>query len=282
MALEAVMIPELRTIPFKLVPRKQGRRKLEDNEIEGHASVFGVVDSFNTRIVKGAFRKSIKEKFDIGKIKFLFNHFTSQMPGKLTDLREDKEGLFFRAVFSDTALGRDTITLVRDEALTDLSIGFNIVKFGDFDEDEGVQDIREVNLWEISIVTFGSNAEAMIEDFRTGGDPEQNVTAQLYDELRASRAQFMMQGIQLEALQESVLELQVTQHDEETSTEETSEDSEDSEEETKDDTNTVDDTNRSSENEEENQEEMPSLDDARAIARARQGEALTSGAATLS
>ncbi len=281
MGFEPVMIPELRTIPFELIPRKQGRRKLDDNEIEGHASVFGVKDSFGTRLLKGAFRKSIKEKFDAGKIKFLFNHFTSQMPGKLTDLREDKDGLFFRAAFSDTALGRDTITLVRDEALTDLSIGFNIVKLGDFDEEEGIQDIREVNLWEISIVTFGSNAEAMIEDFRAG-EPEQNVTAQLYDELRASRAQFMMQGVQLEQLQDSVLELQVNQHDEETSDEETSEDSENSKGDTEDDTTNVDDTNRSSENEEENQEEASILDDARAIARARQGEALTSGAATLS
>ena len=80
--------------------------------IEGYAAVFGNVDSYNDIVVRGAFSK-------VGKrVAFCYQHDFDKVIGKITELKEDDEGLYFKAKVSNTNLGRDVAILIEDEAIS--------------------------------------------------------------------------------------------------------------------------------------------------------------------
>lgn len=136
----------------------------ESGEFSGYAAVFGNVDSGNDIIEKGAFAKTIREDFD--RIKILALHNDCWLPvGKPLELREDDRGLFIRGKISDTSMGRDIKTLLKDGVLNELSIGYDAVAF-DFDKDAGVRRLKEIKLWEVSIVTWAMNDQAKINEVK--------------------------------------------------------------------------------------------------------------------
>lgn len=155
--------------------------------ISGYASHFLSVDSYGTAVKRGAFRKTIKERGD--KTKVLWNHNTDYVIGRPTQLREDATGLYFDARISEgTTYGRDVMALLRDGVPLDMSFGFQTIKdrsvadddvldfthapdyFKSKDGRKQVRVIEEVRLWEISVVTFGSNEYAAINDVRKRAD----------------------------------------------------------------------------------------------------------------
>lgn len=148
------------------------RVDMAKRKIFGLANVFGNQDAFGTVFDKGAFKKTIRQKFSggKGKIKFLFNHDPWEMIGRLTKLREGEEGLEFEGLVSDTNRGNEVLTLVQDGALTDNSIGFRRQKtelVGDDDDDDTpVLHFTQVELFDVSPVTFGANDLAVIGGVR--------------------------------------------------------------------------------------------------------------------
>lgn len=136
----------------------------EDGVFSGYAAVFGNRDSGDDVIEKGAFTKTIKE--DFGRIKILSQHDDCELPiGKPLELREDEKGLYIKGKISDTAKGRDIRTLLRDGVLNELSIGYDAVDF-EFDSKEGVRRLKEIKLWEVSIVTWAMNDQAKIDEVK--------------------------------------------------------------------------------------------------------------------
>lgn len=137
----------------------------ESGEFSGYAAVFGNKDSGGDIIEKGAFSKTIREDFD--RIKILSQHTDCELPiGKPLELREDDKGLFIRGKISDTAKGRDIQTLMKDGVLNELSIGYNTVEF-DYDSEQGVRRLKEIKLWEVSIVTWAMNDQAKIDEVKS-------------------------------------------------------------------------------------------------------------------
>ena len=137
----------------------------EGGEFSGYAAVFGNVDSGGDVIEKGAFAKTISEDFD--RIKILSQHQDFELPiGKPLELREDDKGLFIRAKISDTQKGRDIQTLLKDGVLNELSIGYDAIDFY-YDGDTQVRHLKELRLWEVSIVTWGMNELAQINEVKS-------------------------------------------------------------------------------------------------------------------
>lgn len=137
----------------------------ESGEFSGYAAVFGNVDSGGDTIEKGAFSKTIKENFD--RIKILSQHNDCELPiGKPLELREDDKGLYIRGKISDTQKGHDIQTLLKDGVLNELSIGYDAVDF-DYDGDTGIRHLKEIKLWEISIVTWAMNDQATIDEVKS-------------------------------------------------------------------------------------------------------------------
>jgi HK97 family phage prohead protease len=84
----------------------------------------------------------------------LFQHDPAEPVGIWLELREDQHGLFARGrLIPEVARGRELFALVKAGAIDGLSIGFRTVK-GRVDPRSRIRKIDQIDLWEISIVTF--------------------------------------------------------------------------------------------------------------------------------
>lgn len=149
---------EFKTIAFQLESSN------DEGEFSGYAAVFGNVDSGGDIIEKGAFARTIVDDFD--RIKILSQHNSYELPiGKPLELREDEKGLYIRGKISDTQAGRDIRTLLKDGVLCELSIGYDAL---DFEIDgAGIRHLKEIKLWEVSIVTWAMNDQAKIDGVKS-------------------------------------------------------------------------------------------------------------------
>jgi HK97 family phage prohead protease len=133
----------------------------DDGVFEGYASLFNREDLGGDIVLPGAFRASLARRGPAG-IKLLFQHNPSEPIGIWQSLREDARGLLVRGrLMLDVARAREIHTLMRVGAVDGLSIGFRAVK-ARRDRATGVRRLEQVDLWEISVVTFPMLPEARV------------------------------------------------------------------------------------------------------------------------
>ena len=138
-----------------------------DGTFEGYASVFGAEDMAHDVVMAGAFTQSLAKRGAQG-VKLLFQHDPAEPIGVWLELAEDPKGLYARGrLMPEVAKAREVLALMRAGALDGLSIGFRAVK-GSRDAKSGVRRLKEIDLWEISIVTFPMLQEARVETVKTG------------------------------------------------------------------------------------------------------------------
>ena len=126
--------------------------------IEGYAAVFGVPDLSGDVISRGAFGKLIPA--EAGRVRMLAQHAAEAPVGRWVRIEEDARGLRVRGeVFTDTDAGRNLHRLLAGGALDGLSIGFKPVRTR---RTRTGREIREADLWEVSIVTFPMAPRARI------------------------------------------------------------------------------------------------------------------------
>lgn len=165
---------EYKTLKFELEDFDE-----EQGIFSGYAAVFGNIDSGGDVIEPGAFTKTIAEGWERVKILALHNDYDLPI-GKPLELREDAHGLYRKGKISETAMGRDVKTLLRDRVLNEMSIGYDPVTF-DYDKEDGIRHLREVKLWEVSIVTWAMNPEAVITGYKATETADR--ATQMMDEL---------------------------------------------------------------------------------------------------
>lgn len=131
--------------------------KKDNTVISGYASVFGVIDSHNDVVEKGAFKEAQGSK-----VKLLWQHDATKPIGVIKFLQEDEYGLLLEAEINNaTVAGSEASALIKQQAVGGLSIGFTI-KSSDYNK-EGSRLIQDIELREISIVTFPANQYAEIQ-----------------------------------------------------------------------------------------------------------------------
>lgn len=143
--------------------------------VEGYAIVWDTVNDYGETCVRGCCAESLKKRGLKGKegnqIRFLLQHDSRQILGKLVELKEDDHGLFFRAsIYQNLSYSRDAIELIKAGELRQLSYGFRYC-FGDGDYEFRPDDVlvlRKIDLQEISLVTFSSDPEAQLRAQRDG------------------------------------------------------------------------------------------------------------------
>jgi HK97 family phage prohead protease len=132
-----------------------------NGRFEGYASLFGREDKGRDIIMPGAFGASLAQRGP-AEIRMLFQHDPAQPIGVWESVREDARGLHVRGrLIEDVARAREILALLRCGALDGLSIGFNTRK-AVRDARTGHRRIYEIDLWEISIVTFPMLSSAKI------------------------------------------------------------------------------------------------------------------------
>ena len=126
---------------------------MKDLEIEGHASLFWTRDLNDDVTAAGAFAASLARTGPAG-VKMLHQHDDAEPVGVWDAIVEDDKGLNVRGrILRTTPRGRLVAALVEAGALDGLSIGFRAVKARP-DDTGRLRVLREVELWEVSIVTF--------------------------------------------------------------------------------------------------------------------------------
>jgi len=124
---------------------------------EGYASLFGVPDGMGDVMAPGAFATSLRRR-PPDQVRMLYQHFLHEPIGVWEAIREDAKGLHVRGRLTlDVVRAREVRALIADGALDGLSIGFRAIRAT---RERGVRRLVEVELWEISIVTFPLLAEA--------------------------------------------------------------------------------------------------------------------------
>lgn len=138
----------------------------DEGTITGYGSVFGALDSGNDIVLPGAFKKSLAARG--GKpIPMLWNHIDSFPIGKWTEVSEDERGLKLTGKFTMASTKAQEIhALAKDQVISGLSIGYK-TKNAEVDKSSGIRRLKELDLWEVSIVTFPMLDIAQIETIKS-------------------------------------------------------------------------------------------------------------------
>ncbi|WP_146345164.1 HK97 family phage prohead protease [Falsiphaeobacter marinintestinus] len=139
------------TLETKFARFGDGLSVSEDAVIEGYASLFGETDQGGDVVGKGAYARSLAVE---GKrIKMLWQHDPAQPIGVWDEVREDDRGLWVKGRLLDsTQKGREAAALIAAGALDGLSIGYRTKRA--VKNDKGQRLLTELELWEVSVVTF--------------------------------------------------------------------------------------------------------------------------------
>lgn len=140
----------------------------DDGTVEGYGSVFGVRDNYDDVIAAGAFATSLKEHKAAGTMPaMLWQHDPSEPIGVWTAMSEDGNGLKVVGKLAlDTVRGREAHSLLKMGALNGLSIGFVSRKWV-YDTESEVRTLTDIELWEVSLVTFPANGKARVTNVKS-------------------------------------------------------------------------------------------------------------------
>ena len=135
----------------------------EDGSFEGYASIFNNKDLGNDVIRKGAFSNTLYDKKP-RQIKLLYQHKTDEPIGVIDSVEEDNKGLKVKGRLAmQTQKGREVYELMKMGALDSMSIGYKLSPDGyKYDDKNKRRVIKEVDLMEVSMVTFPMNPKAKV------------------------------------------------------------------------------------------------------------------------
>lgn len=170
--------------PFELKELK------EDGSFSGYGSIFGVVDLGYDVVVKGAFTRSLKEHKTAKTMpKLLWQHDSWQPIGIYTTVNEDDKGLYVEGKLAlKTVQGAEAYELLKMGAIGGLSIGYK-TKTYEYDTETYVRTLTDVDLYEVSLVTFAMNPDAQVSAVKGADITERDFEQLLTRDAGFSRSQ---------------------------------------------------------------------------------------------
>lgn len=126
---------------------------------QGLGAVYGNVDLSGDVIEPGAFTRTVKNSG--GKVPLLWQHDMREPIG-LAKLNDSKEGLIVNGqLVMESPVAQKAFALMKAGVLTGLSIGYDTV-VSQYDKQRDVRLLKEIKLWEMSLVTIPSNPLALV------------------------------------------------------------------------------------------------------------------------
>ena len=169
----------------------------------GYGSVFGVKDSYSDIVIKGAFANSLNKWKEKGRLPaLLWQHKMDEPIGYYTKMVEDDNGLYLEGqlLIDDDPLAKRAHAHMKAKSLSGLSIGY-ILNDYDYDKEKSAFILKDIDLWEVSVVTFPANDEARIDNvksiFESGDIPPPREIERVLRDVGLSRTQakaFMSEG----------------------------------------------------------------------------------------
>jgi len=130
--------------------------------VAGYASVFGIRDRGGDVVMPGAYGAALARLAARGeRVRMLWQHDQGQPIGIWDEVVEDGQGLRVRGrILTDVARGREAAALLVSGAVDGLSIGYRTTKAEPLPG--GGRRLIELELWEVSLVTFPMLPEARV------------------------------------------------------------------------------------------------------------------------
>ena len=152
--------------------------------VEGHASLWGLPDRSGDIVERGAFAASLARLAARGDgVRMLWQHDPREPIGLWEAVEEDARGLRVKGrILTEVARGREALALLRAGALDGLSIGYRTLRATR--DAQGRRRLQEIELWEVSLVTFPMLREARVASAKGAALALQDLTA----EIAAARA----------------------------------------------------------------------------------------------
>jgi HK97 family phage prohead protease len=156
------------------------------NTLCAYAAHFNNRDSGGDIIMPGAFAKTLQE--NASRVKVLLQHDFYSPIGKPLVMREDNTGLYTESKIVPTALGKDTLLLISEGVIDEMSIGYDTI-IDSYDREADVKHLLELRLWEYSPVTWAMNDLARIVGLKDAAsiNPLMVKVAAFQEEIKAGR-----------------------------------------------------------------------------------------------
>ena len=166
----------------------EGLEVQEGSIIEGYASLFGAADQGGDVVAKGAYAASLGAG---RKIKMLWQHDPTLPIGVWDEVREDTSGLYVKGrILTSIEKGREAAELIEAGAIDGLSIGYQTIKAAK--NEKGQRVLSELELWEVSLVTFPMLPSARVSAKSDDTDGEDTLR-DLAEAFRAARHELAQQ-----------------------------------------------------------------------------------------
>jgi len=130
--------------------------------VEGYASLFGLADQGGDIVVRGAYAASLARLEARGdRVRMLWQHDPARPIGIWDEIAEDDKGLWVRGrLLPEVAQAREAAALVAAGAVDGLSIGYRSIAAER--DGKGRRLLSEIELWEVSLVTFPMLTQARV------------------------------------------------------------------------------------------------------------------------
>lgn len=142
--------------------------------IEGYASTWiREPDSYGDVVKEGAFTKTLAERWNGGKgIPLLWAHQMDNLKSFIgtANADEDEKGLHFVAEFDSTEEAQRVRELYKDGRLKSFSFAYDTLDWAPIELEDGrkANELRELDLFEISCVTVPANSDATVTEVKSG------------------------------------------------------------------------------------------------------------------
>lgn len=160
--------------------QRTGFKQSTTGEFQAVVSTFGNIDSYNERIIPGAFTKSINTYAEQGRrFKVLWSHnierpigtaeLIEMMPGdeRLPEEMRANGGLMAYGVLAiDTHDGEQASKHLAAGTFDEFSIGFMVR--GDRFGDDGIRELTDLDVFEVSPVVVGANRQTGLVSLKGG------------------------------------------------------------------------------------------------------------------
>ena len=142
---------------------------LAEGQFVAYASVFGNVDSYGDIVVKGAFANDLARWEKSGNvIPLLFGHQMADPDyniGHVVSAIEDEVGLKVVAQLDlENPKAKQVYRMLKGRRIDQMSFAYDVIDGAAMKSDDGedVYEIRDLKLYEVSVVTVGANSETEV------------------------------------------------------------------------------------------------------------------------
>ncbi len=186
------MTRQMLDLDHKFVALGKTRATEDGLAIEGYASHFGTPDRGGDVVQPGAYAASLAAlAAKGGQVRMLWQHDPAQPIGVWDAVREDARGLFVKGrILADVEKGREAAALIAAGAIDGLSIGYRTIRATK--NDKGQRLLHELELWEVSLVTFPMLPSARVG--AKGDTPEDQALRDLAASIQEARRMLVSQS----------------------------------------------------------------------------------------